>query len=223
MTASQEAPYRFGLSTFQLKWIAIVTMLIDHIGMVLFPGVTWLRAIGRLSFPIFCFVLVEGFYHTHDRRNYLIRLGLFALISEVPFDLARSGVFIDPERQNVFFTLFLGFAMLCGIREFKAAWEQVAVVLVNVSFAALFSVDYGAQGVLLILVYAVFRDYQWPKLILGALWNFLFRVRTQYFGVFSMFPLALYNGEKGRSMKWFFYIFYPAHLLLLVGIKRLFF
>ncbi len=212
-----------GLNDFQLKCIAAFTMLIDHIGMVLFPGVTWLRAIGRLSFPIFCFVLVEGFYHTHNRRNYLIRLGLFALISEVPFDLARSGVFMDPDHQNVFFTLFLGFAMLWGMQEFKDTVERVVVILIAVAFAALFSVDYGIQGILLILVYAVFRDYKWPKLILGALWNFLFRVRTQYFGVFAMFPLALYNGEKGRSMKWFFYLFYPVHLLLLYGIKMLFF
>ncbi len=212
-----------GFNDFQLKCIAAFTMLIDHIGMVLYPGVTWLRAIGRLSFPIFCFVLVEGFYHTHNRRNYLIRLGLFALISEVPFDLARSGTWINPAYQNVFFTLFLGFAMLCGLREFKDTVERVVVVLIAVAFAGLLSVDYGIQGILLILVYAVLRDYKWPKLILGALWNFLFRVRTQYFGVFAMLPLALYNGEKGRSMKWFFYIFYPAHLLVLYGIKMLFF
>ncbi len=221
MMESQETPHRFGLSTFQLKWIAILSMLVDHIGMIFFPGVTALRIIGRLAFPIFCFVLVEGFYHTHNIWHYLGRLGVFALISEIPFDLARSGTWMDPEHQNVFFTLFLGFAMLCGIQLYGGTLQRLLIIAAAVAFAALFSTDYGALGVLLILVYAILRDYKWPKLILGGLWNFCFRTRTQYFGVFAVLPLALYNGEKGQSMKWFFYIFYPAHLLLLAGIKML--
>ena len=80
-----------GLSTFQLKWIAIITMLIDHIGAVLFPYELGYRIIGRIAFPIFCFLIVEGFSHTRDVRRYMVRLGIFALISELPYDLAFHG------------------------------------------------------------------------------------------------------------------------------------
>ena len=97
-----------GLNSFQLKCIAIVTMLIDHIGAIIFPTQMGFRIIGRFSFPIFCFLLVEGFHHTKDVKKYMIRLGIFALISEIPYDLAFRNVFLEFERQNVFFTLLLG-------------------------------------------------------------------------------------------------------------------
>ncbi len=221
MTETKETPARFGLSSFELKCIAIVSMTIDHIGMIFFPEITALRAVGRLAYPIFCFVLVEGFYHTHDIWRYLGRLGVFALISEIPFDLARSGTWMDPGHQNVFFTLFLGFAMLCGLRTYGGLLQQILVIGIAVSFAALFSTDYGAMGILLILVYFLLREYKWPDLALGAAWNFCFSSHIQYFGVFAALPLALYNGKKGPGLKWAFYIFYPAHLLLLYGIRLL--
>ena len=77
-----------GLTSFQLKCIAVVTMVIDHIGAILYPGDLIFRYIGRIAFPIFCFLLVEGFFHTHDRIQYMIRLGIFAILSEIPYDLA---------------------------------------------------------------------------------------------------------------------------------------
>ncbi len=221
MNESNVQPHTIGLNVFQLKCIAIVSMVFDHVGLIFFPDEIVFRAIGRISFPVFCFVLVEGFIHTHDQWRYLFRLGLFALISEIPFDLARSGTWMDPAHQNVFFTLFFGFAMLCGLRLYKDTVGRALVIVIAIAFAAVTSTDYGIMGVLLILVYYVMRDYKWPKLALGALWNFCFRDTVQFFGVFAALPLAVYNGEKGRSLKWAFYIFYPVHLLLLYAIKML--
>ena len=101
-----------GISGFQLKWIGIVTMAIDHIGHVLFPRCLMLRAIGRLAFPIFCFLLVEGFHYTHDRKRYALRLATFALISELPFNVAIFGNWFVPQHQNVFWTLTIGVLMM---------------------------------------------------------------------------------------------------------------
>ncbi|MBR1627923.1 MAG: hypothetical protein IJ679_01485 [Lachnospiraceae bacterium] len=95
-----------------LKLIAIITMMIDHIGFVIFPQYRFLRAIGRIAFPIFIFMLVEGFYYTHDRRFYLLRLFVFSWISEVPFDLGLYGEMVHPQKSNVFFTLCIGFVVM---------------------------------------------------------------------------------------------------------------
>ena len=97
-----------GINSFQLKWIAVITMIIDHTGAVLFPDDMVFRYIGRIAFPIFCFLLVEGFFHTRDVRKYMLRLGLFALISEIPYDLAFRDTVLEFEHQNVFFALLLG-------------------------------------------------------------------------------------------------------------------
>ena len=103
---------KVGWNSFWLKMIAITTMLIDHVGAVLLPQYPILRIIGRIAFPIFCFLLVEGFMHTHDVIRYMTRIGLFALISEIPFDLLFYGRILDGTHQNVFFTLFIGLVML---------------------------------------------------------------------------------------------------------------
>ncbi|MBQ2453108.1 MAG: hypothetical protein II497_01520, partial [Lachnospiraceae bacterium] len=91
-----------------LKLIAVVSMLIDHTGDVLFPGQLWLRYIGRLAFPIYCFLIVEGFIHTRNVMKYMARLLVFGIVSEIPFDLAFFGEISYPGYQNVFWTLLLG-------------------------------------------------------------------------------------------------------------------
>ena len=110
---------RWGLNGFTLKWIAMLTMLIDHTGMVLFPQYRIFRIVGRLAFPIYCFLLVEGAVHTSNWKKYVSRLILFALISEIPFDLARSGQIVAADAQNVFFTLSFGLLAVIILKEQK--------------------------------------------------------------------------------------------------------
>lgn len=208
------------LDSFQLKCIAIVSMALDHTGAVLYPSQIWLRCLGRIAFPIFCFLIVEGFFHTHDVRRYMGRLGVFALISEIPYDLAFRGVPLEYAHQNVFFTLLIGIGMMV-LLERNREWPVKAVILLLAMWlAVLIRSDYNFRGVLLIFVFYIFHEFRWLAVTAGGFWNFLYQGVIQKYGVLSVLPLALYNGERGRKMKYFFYIFYPAHLLLLYGISR---
>ena len=208
------------LDSFQLKCIAIVSMALDHTGAVLYPSQIWLRCLGRIAFPIFCFLIVEGFFHTHDVRRYMGRLGVFALISEIPYDLAFRGVPLEYAHQNVFFTLLIGIGMMI-LLERNREWPVKAVILLLAMWlAVLIRSDYNFRGVLLIFVFYIFHESRWLAVTAGGFWNFLYQGVIQKYGVLSVLPLALYNGERGRKMKYFFYIFYPAHLLLLYGISR---
>ena len=208
------------LDSFQLKCIAIVSMALDHTGAVLYPSQIWLRCLGRIAFPIFCFLIVEGFFHTHDVRRYMGRLGVFALISEIPYDLAFLGVPLEYAHQNVFFTLLIGIGMMV-LLERNREWPVKAVILLLAMWlAVLIRSDYNFRGVLLIFVFYIFHESRWLAVTAGGFWNFLYQGVIQKYGVLSVLPLALYNRERGRKMKYFFYIFYPVHLLLLYGISR---
>lgn len=218
-----------------LKLIAMISMVLDHVGDMFFPGVVWLRMIGRLAMPIFSFCIAEGFAHTRDRKKYLIRMGIFALISEIPFDLAFDG---KPGlgHQNIMLTFFLSILALMlfdRIRGEKTAEAEhvpvgktvlgvLAVAAVAVA-ALLLRADYTVFAVVAVFLFYVLRQKD-PLLRSGAGVAFLALTRTMgYYSAtgFSFIPLALYNGRKGRGLKWLFYVFYPGHLLLLAAIKAL--
>lgn len=209
------------LSGFQLKCIAILSMALDHTGAVLFPQEIWLRCAGRLAFPIFCFLIVEGFVHTHDVYRYMARLGVFALISEIPYDLAFRGVCLEFAYQNVFFTLLIGIAMMKLLSVTRLWPEKAAILILAMWLAVVLRTDYNFRGILLIFMLYVFREQKLLAAAAGGLWNFLYTGTVQRYGVFSAVPMLLYNGKPGRRMKYFFYIFYPAHLLILYGISRI--
>lgn len=209
------------LSSFQLKCIAIITMTIDHIGAILFPQVLWLRYVGRIAFPIFCFLLVEGYFHTRNIEKYLLRLGVFACISEIPYDMAFRGNVLDMEYQNVFFTLFLGVGMMYYLERYRETGKKLLCVLLTMWLANTLSVDYGYKGILLIAIYYFLRGQKKEKMLLAACWNLLWG-KIQSFGALATLLLMNYHGEKGRSMKYFFYAFYPIHLLILYGISVIF-
>lgn len=209
------------LSGFQLKCIAILSMALDHTGAALFPQEIWLRCAGRLAFPIFCFLIVEGFVHTHDVYRYMARLGVFALISEIPYDLAFRGVCLEFAYQNVFFTLLIGIAMMKLLSVTRLWPEKAAILILAMWLAVVLRTDYNFRGILLIFMLYVFREQKCLAAAAGGLWNFLYTGTIQRYGVFSAVPMLLYNGKPGRRMKYFFYIFYPAHLLILYGISRI--
>lgn len=237
-----------GLTGSRLKWIAIITMFIDHIGAVLLeygllPKVAdsvlagnsldylvadyqfWvyltliLRFIGRLAFPIFCFLLVEGFLHTKNIKKYAIRLGAFALISEIPFDLAVYHRIFDFESQNVFFTLFIGLLVLYGMNYFEKTLSpskaslRYLVAVAGVLSAQFLQTDYAGYGVLLIALLYELRNNRKQLCIFGAIYTLLLESFT---APLSFLFIYFYNGERGKQLpKYFFYAFYPVHLLLL--------
>lgn len=212
-----------GLTGFQIKLMAVITMAADHVGKVCFPEQMWMTMVGRLAFPLFCFLLVEGFIHTGNVKKYMMRLFLFALISEIPFDLALYGKCFDPSSQNVFFTLFLGVCMLwliqkCGIRQGR----QIVIFILAVLAAFVLRTDYSGLGICFIFI--LYQFYHRVRFKLG-----LFTVVSaavymnqpqDMTSIISIFPMWLYNGRRGLSCKYFFYIFYPAHLMILGLIRR---
>lgn len=237
---------RKGLSGSTLKLIAIITMFIDHVAAAVIKRflnisrstvdgsqISWLiepemlrqiyrimRDVGRIAFPIFCFLLVEGFEHTGDRKKYALRLGLFALLSEIPFDLAFSGCVLEFHNQNVFFTLFLGLLTMMVYRwtEEQIRWSAVPrtlllmiEVLVGMGVAQLLSTDYGGIGVWCIMILYLFRKKRVWQIVAGCLAFFWWELPA----VITFLPIALYNGKRGWNVKYFFYFFYPMHLLLL--------
>lgn len=308
---------RGGISGSTVKIAAVVTMLIDHFAAAvlmrmlvvrgvlslpndyvqvmrwlaengaLYYGMMALRMVGRLGFPIFCFLLVEGFQKTHDLRKYILRLGLFALISEIPFDLAFSGRILEFGYQNVYFTLFLGILGLAAFDFFEkkelgavprgiltaagilllplyaglvtdkllSGWfalpsggamlpviygvfmaallifcvayrkrtgtdrvwrvcadlAALAVVMLTADFLR---TDYGGMGVLTIAVMYLFRKSKVISMLAGCVVLTLMSL-SEAPAFLALVPVAFYNGERGLKMKYFFYAFYPVHLLIL--------
>lgn len=237
---------RLHLSGGGLKLLAVIIMLIDHTGAVFLtplvseaPNVStaWtiyyimitFRCIGRIAFPIFCFLLAEGARYTHSISKYTLRLLLFTLISEIPFNLgmnaaARRFSFFNLEYQSVFFTLLLGILAIWSAQSIRRVisshWLGIALsVLSSLVFLALGSIlktDYGAYGVFLILLfYYVPVRYRAIVGVCSALIFFPLEGVIALLTALSAIPLALYDGTRGKMGKYWFYVFYPAHLLIL--------
>ncbi len=210
----------FGLDGFVLKSIAMVAMLIDHMGAVLFPQYLGMRMIGRIAFPIYCFLLVEGAMHTSDIRKYELRLFLFALVSELPFDLAFQGT-IDFNHQNVFFTLLLGVIGIDLAQRWKSKLNTILIFIILVIVAEFLRTDYGGSGIVFIFFYYLLYQKKVIKQLAFVLENYLlYGSGVQIYASFAVLPMLLYNGKKGPSLKYVFYVFYPAHLLILYLISR---
>ena len=229
----------FSLSGTALKRIACLSMLLDHIGASLLEnglfkqGSFWpgdvqldgvLRLAGRLAFPIFCFLAVEGFLHTHDVKKYVRRLLLFGLLSEVPFDLAFFRTPFAPQHQNVYWTLALGVLAMAGLKRFEKenglpGWQGLVWAGGCAALALAANTDYHAIGVLIICTLYLTRADRKRQCLAGAL-LFLFELTAPLAFVLVWF----YNGQRGACsplQKKAFYWFYPVHLLVLAGITNL--
>ena len=204
------------MTGFQLKLLAMIAMTLDHIGCIFFPRLPLLRMIGRLAMPILCFFIGEGLRHTRNPQKYLLRLVGFALISELPFDLAFYGR-VNWASQNVYFTLALG---LMALRLLQSSSPRRWAGLLSVGGAALLlRADYGLYGIAMILLLDRFRDSLSEQFASLALLNLLlFGFGMQSLSLLSLPLLCLYNGQRGCDDKKFFYAYYPAHLLLLWGL-----
>ena len=331
VSISNEVGKKRGIPGSTLKIIAITTMFIDHIGAVVLEGklsdlgmaqamqtqeglqefmaqygVLYLidmimRLIGRMGFPIFCFLLIEGFIHTRSRLKYGRNLLLFALISEVPFDLAitrgmgdvpKIGGVLYPYYQNVFFTLFIGLLCMCGyefvsrhaeefgknigtkvlawvvritgivlpavviramilnyigelpdricwsvgilvpvllyaavfisknsVASYQVLCTDVTILALGMLVADLLYTDYSALGILTITLMYAFRKNHVKSVLAGCIALTVFNP-IEITSFFTLIPVKKYNGERGLSMKYFFYAFYPVHLFLLYLISR---
>ncbi len=226
--------YKFQiLDGTMLKIIAIISMVIDHVGDVFFPGAIWMRAVGRLAMPLFAFCVAEGYHYTKSKTKYLRRLGAFALISEIPFDLAFSRK-IDFSHQNIMLSFLIavaalmlydavqdGFGPFSGMKQRARKAAGITVVLVMSIVSLVLKCDYTIFAVISVFLFYVLRERPYPIPQVGGV-AFLAVTRTMgyyaYTGL-SLIPLLLYNGKRGRGLKWLFYVFYPAHLLLIYLIK----
>lgn len=231
-----------GISGNTLKMAAIITMLIDHIGAgIVEPYLTvnmgtvegngmldrlyfldmGLRIIGRMAFPIFCFLLVEGFLHTHDVKKYGSRLLRFSLISEIPFDLTFFGAWFYPGYQNVYITLFIGLLVLVGYQrcEYDAV-KKMLVVTAGGAAAYLLRCDYDISGILMIVILYEFRRNKRYQVLAGGLMAALESISFFGAAVLAFIPISMYNGTRGRmNLKYFFYWFYPVHIMVLYLIQ----
>ena len=240
---------RVDLSAAALHILAMIFMLMDHLWATLLPSQEWLTCVGRLAFPIFAFMAVEGYFHTRSFRRYALRMLAFALLSEVPFDLMYSGTWFYPVHQNVIWTLLLG---LLGIHVMEKAREkgrQWRYVLVCAGVTALGAVlgtagmaDYYGAGVLTVFAFYFFRGREWWKLlgqILALYWLNVrllggqlypisvfgaeFELCQQGLALLALVPIWLYHGRQGYHSKAFqytCYAFYPAHMLVLALLVR---
>ena len=205
------------MTGFQLKLLAMLAMTADHIGAVFFPEIPLLRWIGRMAMPVLCFFIGEGLRHTRSPRRYLLRLTGFALLSELPFDLAFYGG-IEWGHQNAYFTLALGLLALWAIQ--SRGMEGWLLALTAALAAELLGCDYGMYGVLLILLLDRFHRARSEQLAAAALLNLaFFGLQTQTLSLIALPLLWLYNGKRGRDDRRLFYLYYPAHLCVL-GILR---
>ena len=213
-----------------LKLIACLSMFIDHLGAVCFSGMMGFRIIGRLAFPIYCFLLVEGAVHTRNMKKYILRMGIFALISEVPFDLAFYHRLVYTGHQNVFFTLGLGLLAIWFLEhpieqlDIPDVLYKLLVIIAAGLIAEFFNTDYGFTGIAVICIFYYLRGqprlkYPIAVILLAAMGG------VEVYAVLALIPILLYNGQRGRqtkAMQYGFYIFYPAHLLLLAVLYHLF-
>ena len=215
------------LTSNQLKLLAMLTMTLDHIGVQMFPGVLWLRIVGRLAFPIYAYMIAEGCAHTRNRRKYLLQMAGLALLCQLVYFFAMGSLF---QCILVTFTLSILLIYACdtGSRPLTAL-ALLGVAFVTVALPRLlpgtdFAIDYGFFGVL-VPVAAYLGETRREKLLFtaGALVVLAWLVGgIQWYSLAALLPLALYGGQRGkRRMKWLFYLYYPLHLAAIYGISLL--
>lgn len=224
------------LSGSALKLIAIITMFIDHTALLLRAQLPFMdatiftlagteitlyyimRRIGRVAFPIFCFLSTQGYTHTKNLKKYLMRLLVFAAISEIPFNLMLSGKIFYSAKQNVFFTLFLGLLLIYIFENTEKELKKAGLMLALAAVSLVLNADYGIHGVLLILLMYILRNRAAAQVLLS------FPLLSGSVAALTAFiPINMYNGQRGfvksGLLKYGFYLFYPLHMIVLVIIK----
>lgn len=216
----------FGRTTLQM--IAVLTMFCDHFACVFVNAqenevlYLALRIVGRISFPVFCFVLVQGFLSTKDVRKYMMRILVFAFLSEIPYDLAFSGKVFHLGEQNVLFTLLIGLVVLTGIKRYETNLLAEGMILLAGCILAFFlHTDYSYFGVVLIVCFYILRG-NWLSQIFWSSLLIFSAGGIEGYAVLAL-PLCYWyqpDKQERRLPRYFLYAFYPIHLLVLWGIKK---
>ena len=241
---------KFDVSSAGLHILAMLFMLSDHAWATIAQSQEWMTCVGRIAFPIFAFLIAEGYHHTGNFKKYILRMLVFALISEIPFNLMYGGSVIYPYHQNVLWTFIialLGIRLVDWVKEKGRLWLTVlvaaAVITVGTLLGFLCMTDYYGFGVLMVFLFHFFRGRRW-WCFLGQLAGMYFlnmelmggycyivdifgretEIMQQSFALLALIPIWLYRGRQGhhsKAFKYFCYAFYPAHILLLVLISSL--
>ena len=216
------------MNTFILKLIALVSMIIDHYGAIFHEDIMAYRMIGRIAFPIYSFLLVEGYFHTSDFKRYAKRLFIFALVSEVFFDFAFYGK-IYLGHQNIFFTLFLGLMTMHFMdnKDGRYKLKKNTVLFLAIILSTFLFVDYRFMGIIYILAFYYNREFPTKKkfINLGLIMliiNLAFTSLVQQFSLLALPLIYFYNGKlgpKNKALQLSFYVAYPLHLFLFYLIK----
>lgn len=213
----QETENKWGINAFILKMIAAVTMFIDHYTYIFLSGSRYYilgRCIGRIAFPIFCFQLVEGYFHTRSRKKYALRIAAAGVLSELAFDLAFYRKAFDPAHQNVMWTLLIGFLVIWLADKVPAA-VKIIIMMAGAVLAEFLQTDYGALGVLIIFTFYIFRKRN-VLLGIGIVLETFWSSMVEGIASLALIPIFLYNGKQGPGKyRYWFYLFYPGHLFLL--------
>lgn len=225
------------LNGAQLKYIAFASMLIDHVNKaIILPylevGSTLSKissvfdVLGRIAFPLFSFFIVEGFFRTHSRKKYLINLLFFAVISEIPYDMFSSKVFLEFRLNNVLFSLALSLISIWILDEFRIKYEEKLgnfwilfsiPLLIVMYFVSIFvSGDYDFHAIMTAFFFYIFYD----KPLTSAFFAYISIVK-EYWSILGFGLTIMYNGKKGKQNKIFNYLFYPVHLFIL-GLLRMY-
>ena len=214
------------MTIFILKIVACLTMILDHIKYAI-PELNNFVTIyfGRIAFPLFAFLLTEGYVHTSNLKKYYKRLIVFAIISQIPFMLFRTLVG-DWKYLNIMFTLLLGLITITAYDKIEKKYISIPICILVIALGEILRVDYGWFGVILIFLLYLFKE---KKILLTISYILLitiyyiirgfdvFYIKHLLYIIFTIVPLILiylYNGKKGRSIKYFYYLFYPVHMLI---------
>ena len=236
------------VTSFALHIMAMLFMLCDHLWGTVVPGSDWLTCIGRLAFPIFAFMIVEGYFRTRNLKKYVLRLLIFAVISEIPFNLAMGSSVIYPLHQNVLWSFLISIALMHWNEKTRQKHKlplQILVGVLSVIVGYLLGIltfsDFYGEGVLTVLVFYFFHGRKWWCYLgqLACLWYInmemlgglsyeipiggdVFFLPRQGFALLALIPIWLYRGKQGyhsKALQYTYYAFYPAHLLILGLLK----
>lgn len=240
---------KLNISSSGLHILAMGLMLCDHLWAMLFPAEEWLTCMGRAAFPIFAFMLVEGYTHTHNLRRYMLRILCWAVLAEIPFNLMYGGSIFYPFHQNVLWTFLLSLSLIVLLEKCRSRFKPVFAAPLSAGLAAVGFVlgyvtmaDYYGVGILTVLTFYFFRGRGWKNRLLQFLCLYILNVELlggyfyafrllghdveivqQGFALLSLIPIWLYQGRQGirnQKFQYFCYAFYPAHMLLLFAARE---